>query len=149
MQQTAAIEAGICVRDLDRMHRFYTTALGCEEVRRADIPKELSAALGVAAEGYECVWLKTPMNERIKLMHPALTPDTPAAPGMLTERTGLHYLTFYCSDLDACLAAAQAQGATLISARALIAPDRPLKLCFFRDPEGNVIELVEAAAAVS
>ena len=38
MKQTAAIEAGISVADLDRMLAFYTDVLGCEEVRRRISP---------------------------------------------------------------------------------------------------------------
>ena len=43
------------------------------------------------------------------------------------------------------LAAAEAKGAVLRSDRSLIAEGEPLRLCFFADPEGNIIELVEVA----
>jgi catechol 2,3-dioxygenase-like lactoylglutathione lyase family enzyme len=77
-------------------------------------------------------------------MHPALSPQPATPAAQLTERTGIGFLTFYCSDLHATLAAAEAAGAVLRSDRTLIGAERPLKLCFFADPEGNVIELVEA-----
>jgi catechol 2,3-dioxygenase-like lactoylglutathione lyase family enzyme len=41
------------------------------------------------------------------------------------------------------LASAEAAGAKLRSDRGLLAESRPVRLCFFADPEGNVIELVE------
>ncbi len=145
MKQTAAIETGICVTDLDRMLSFYTGVLSCEEVRRAPIPSELSEQLTLAPDGYLCVWLQTPYGERIKLMSAPQPPEVIDARRYLTDRSGIAYLTFYCSDLSEVLAAAEAQGATLMSDRALVAPDAPLRLCFFRDPEGNVIELVESA----
>ena len=65
----------------------------------------------------------------------------------MSGRTGISYLTFYCSDLDTTLAAAEAAGAVLKSDRALIGKDRDLRLCFFADPEGNIIELVEVKQA--
>lgn len=143
MKQTAAIEAGISVSDLDRMLAFYTEVLGCEEVRRAPIPAQLSEQLTLAPDGYLCVWLQTPFGERIKLMSPPEAPAGNEAPAYLTARRGIAYLTFYCSDLSEVLAAAEAAGATLRSDRALVAPGNPLRLCFFADPEGNIIELVE------
>jgi catechol 2,3-dioxygenase-like lactoylglutathione lyase family enzyme len=143
MQQTAPVEAGIAVSDLDRMLSFYERAIGCREVRRAEIPAALSRAIGLAGYGYTCIWLKTPGGETIKLMRPPLPPTPNGAPALLTERRGIAYLTFYCDDIAAALARAEAEGATLRSDRALLAPDRPVKLCFFADPEGNVIELVE------
>lgn len=145
MKQTAAIETGIRVTDLERMLAFYTDVLSCEEVRRAPIPAQLSEQLTLAPDGYLCVWLQTPFGERIKLMSAPEAPEVIAAPKYLTDRSGIAYLTFYCSDLTEVLAAAEAQGAKLMSDRALVAPDAPLRLCFFTDPEGNVIELVQPA----
>ena len=142
MKQTAAIETGICVTDLERMLAFYTGVLSCEEVRRAPIPPALSEQLTLAPDGYLCVWLQTPFGERIKLMSASKPPEIVEAAKYLTDRSGIAYLTFYCSDLSEVLAAAEAEGATLMSDRALVAPDAPLRLCFFTDPEGNFIELV-------
>jgi catechol 2,3-dioxygenase-like lactoylglutathione lyase family enzyme len=143
VRQTMPLEVGIPVVDLDRMYAFYTQVLSCTEARRADIPGELSRGLGVAPDGYINIWLKTPGNEVIKLVRPPVAPQIPAAPEWMSNRTGIAYLTFYCDDLDTTLAAAEAAGAVLKSDRGLIAADRPLRLCFFADPEGNIIELVE------
>ncbi|MBM4382560.1 MAG: VOC family protein [Deltaproteobacteria bacterium] len=143
MKQIAPVEAGIAVEDLDRMHAFYTRALGCHEVRRAEIPAALSSAITLARDGYTCVWLKTPGGETIKLMRPPNKPAASGAPALLTERRGIAYLTFYCDAIGEVLARCEAAGATLRSDRALIQGERPVKLCFLADPEGNVIELVE------
>lgn len=143
MKQIAPVEAGICVDDLERMLAFYERALGCREVRRAEIPAALSQQIALAANGYTCVWLKTPGGETIKLMRPSTPPAGSGAPALLTERRGLAYLTFYCEAIREVLERAESAGAELRSDRALIADGRPVKLCFFADPEGNVIELVE------
>jgi catechol 2,3-dioxygenase-like lactoylglutathione lyase family enzyme len=143
MKQTAPIEAGIAVADLERMVAFYTQALGCREVRRADIPAALSRGIALAPNGYVCVWLKTPGGETIKLMRPPEAPAASGAPPLLTARRGIAYLTFYCEAIRDVLARAEAAGATLRSERALIAEGSAVKLCFFADPEGNVVELVE------
>jgi catechol 2,3-dioxygenase-like lactoylglutathione lyase family enzyme len=143
MKQTAPIEAGIAVADLERMLAFYTRALGCREVRRAEIPAALSQQIALAPGGYTCVWLKTPGGETIKLMRPPEAPAASGAPPQLTARCGIAYLTFYCEAIRDVLARAEAAGATLRSDRALISEGQPVKLCFFADPEGNVVELVE------
>ena len=44
------------------------------------------------------------------------------------------------------LAAAEERGATVRSDRALLSGDIGIKMVFFEDPEGNVIELVEPVA---
>lgn len=146
MKQTSPLEVGIAVIDFDRMYGFYTEVLSCTEERRADIPAALTQGLTAGAGGYLNVWLKTPGGEIIKLMSPPEPPALNPAPDQLSARTGIAYLTFYCSDLNATLAAAEERGAVLRSDRALIAADRPLRLCFFADPEGNIIELVEVDA---
>jgi catechol 2,3-dioxygenase-like lactoylglutathione lyase family enzyme len=149
VKQIAPVEAGIAVDDLDRMLAFYTNALGCREVRRAEIPAALSSAITLARDGYTCVWLKTPGGETIKLMRPPNKPTPSGAPALLTERRGIAYLTFYCEAIGEVLARCESAGATLRSDRALIQGERPVKLCFLSDPEGNVIELVEPADLAS
>jgi catechol 2,3-dioxygenase-like lactoylglutathione lyase family enzyme len=146
MQQIAPMEVGLVVRDLDRMLRFYTQGLGCSEVRRADIPAPLSQAIRTAANGYVNVWLRTPNGEVIKLVRP---PDLPAhvpVAEFSSERTGFAYLTFYCSDLEATLAKAIEQGAKERSDPSTRSGSIGVKLVFFEDPEGNVVELVEPVA---
>lgn len=142
MDQVAPMEVGLSVIDAVLMHEFYTEVLGCVELRRADIPAGLSDRLTLADDGYLCIWLKTPNGEVIKLMNPLRSPDRTDRSGHLTASTGFAFLTFYVNDLAGVLATAEAHGAELRSDRALTVASGT-KLCFFADPEGNVIELVE------
>jgi len=146
MQQIAPIEVGLPVIDLDNMLSFYRDVLSCEEVRRADISADLSNAIKTSAAGYINVWLRTPNGEVIKLVSPPQAPQRAERLEQSSERTGFAYLTFYCSDLEDVLAAAEARGAEVRSDRALLSGDIGLKMVFFEDPEGNVIELVEPVA---
>ena len=146
MDQIAPIEVGLPVIDLDNMLAFYSNVLSCEEVRRADIPSELSQAIKTSASGYINVWLRTPNGEVIKLVSPPQSPQRADRLEQSSERTGFAYLTFYCSDLEEVLAAAEARGANVRSDRSLLSGDIGLKMVFFEDPEGNVIELVEPLA---
>lgn len=146
MEQIAPLEVGLPVIDMERMHDFYCRVLSFEEVRRAEIPPELTQALTAGAEGYLNVWIRSPQGEIIKLVRPPKAPTRSQAPEALSERTGFGYLTFYCKDIEQVLAAAEASGATVRSDRGLLDGRIGVKLVFFEDPEGNVIELVEPAA---
>ncbi len=143
MQQIAPMEVGLPVIDLNRMLTFYCDVLGCQELRRADIAPELSALIKAAPDGYVNVWLQFPGGEVVKLMRPPQVPAAVATAEYYSQRTGFAYLTFYCSNLEDTLAAALAQGAALLSDRATLSGDVGVKIAFFSDPEGNVIELVE------
>ncbi len=146
MQQIAPMEVGLVVRDLDRMLRFYIDALSMSEVRRADIPAPLSQAIRTAENGYVNVWLRSPNGEVIKLVRPPELPAHVQAATFSSERTGFAYLTFYCSDLEATLAKAIEQGAKERSDPSTRSGSIGVKLVFFEDPEGNVVELVEPVA---
>lgn len=143
MEQIAPLEVGISVADLDRMLDFYARVLSCTEVRRADIPAALTAPLASSRDGYVNVWLKAPGGEVVKLFRPPTAPTPDAPRSFLADRTGIAFLTFYCRDIEGVLATAEANGAVLRSDRSLLGGAVGVKLAFFDDPEGNVIELVE------
>ncbi len=147
MQQLTPMEVGIVVADLDRMLAFYTEVLSCVEQRRSDIPVELSRALRTAPAGYINVWLKTPYGEVIKLVKPPEAPLCVRAPEYSSARSGFAYLTFYCAEIDKVLESATARGAIVRSDDWTLSGSIGLKLVFFEDPEGNVIELVEPKSA--
>lgn len=147
MEQIAPLEVGLPVIDMERMHDFYCRVLSFEEVRRADIPPELTQALTAGAEGYLNVWLRSPHGEIIKLVRPPQAPARSTPLEVLSERTGFGYLTFYCKDIEQVLAEAEANGAKVRSDRGLLDGRIGVKLVFFEDPEGNVIELVEPMAS--
>ncbi|MCC5871418.1 MAG: VOC family protein [Gammaproteobacteria bacterium] len=146
MEQIAPLEVGLPVIDMEKMHDFYCRVLSFEEVRRADIPPELTQALTAGADGYLNVWLRSPHGEIIKLVRPPVAPERSVAPAALSTRTGFGYLTFYCKDIERVLAEAEASGAKVRSDRGLLDGRIGVKLIFFEDPEGNVIELVEPVA---
>ena len=142
MRQIAPLEIGIPVIDLDRMVKFYTTVFSCEEVRRADIPEELSRNIRVHPEGYVNVWLKFTGGEVVKLVQPPTPPAAAPVQEFTGTQTGIAYFTLYCDDIAGAIRIAKEAGAEMISEPTL-AQGEALKLAFLRDPEGNVFELVE------
>ncbi len=144
MQQVRPLEIGIPVADLELMVSFYTTVFGCKEVRRADIPAELSQKIRVAKDGYVNVWLEFPGGEVVKLVRPATAPSPQTPLTYAAEETGIAYFTLYCDDIVAAVQAAEAHGAQMVSDRSLFEAEVPVKVAFLKDPEGNVFEFVES-----
>ncbi len=144
MRQTAPLEIGLPVIDLDRMVDFYVSVFGCEEVRRADIPADLSRRIRVADEGYVNVWLQLPGGEVIKLVRPPSPPQSKAQLEFSATSTGVAYFTLFCDDIATAIDKALAQGAELRSDPALAESGVGVKLAFLADPEGNVFEFVES-----
>ena len=144
MNQKAPLEIGLPVRDLETMVAFYKEVFSCQELRRADIPAELSSRVGIAENGYVNVWLQFPGGEIIKLLHPPEPPQEKPAERYLATRTGIRFFTLYCDDVAAAVSSAVANGAELITERVLMEGGVGAKLAFLRDPEGNVFEFVEA-----
>ena len=143
MNQIAPLEIGIAVKDLDLMVDFYQQVFACEEVRRADIPAQLSSQIGVAKDGYVNVWLKFPGGEIVKFVKPPEPPKRDEQPSFMADKAGVAYFTIYCDAIGEAIAEAEALGATLVSERALAEQGDGLKLAFLRDPEGNAFEFVQ------
>ncbi|MEU0070106.1 VOC family protein [Streptomyces sp. NPDC006332] len=138
---TAPFEAGVVVRDLERMERFYREVLGCFEVHRSRVPASIAAAAGLGGE-LLVVWLQVPAGGRVKLILPQAgsAPCEPVVP--LTARRGLSYLTFPVDDLGPVAAALAVGGARSLS-DPVVVPARGRRISFWADPEGNVLELVD------
>jgi catechol 2,3-dioxygenase-like lactoylglutathione lyase family enzyme len=147
MKMEAPLELGIAVRDLPRMVAFYVDVLGCATVSEVNVPPEKSRANGLSPDGATVVRVQTPYGERIKLL---AAPSTGAATHgqWLLARAGLAYVTFIINGIDAWHARLKAQGVALASDAPV--ENRPgLRVLFFKDPEGNVLELVEYADLAS
>ena len=143
LRMTVPMEVGICCADLDAQLAFYTGVMGLKLVNRVTVPADKARATGLTPHGYEVARLQTPYGERIKLLQPAVAP-TPAAPGSaILDRQGAMYLTLIVRDLPGVVRALEAKGVVFDSTPAPMEVRPGTWLAFFRDPEGNVLELVE------
>ena len=79
----------------------------------------------------------------MSLLQPAVAPQPRPAAGAILDRQGATYLTFIVRDLPGVVRQLQARGVTFDSAPAPMEVRPGTWLAFFRDPEGNVLELVE------
>lgn len=143
MHMTVPMEVGICCRDLDALLAFYTDVVGLKLVNRVSVPADKARATGLTAHGYDVARLQTPYGERIKLLQPSVPPETAVRGAAILDRQGATYLTFIVRDLAGVVRNLQARGVVFDSTPAPMEVRPGTWLAFFRDPEGNVLELVE------
>ena len=96
----------------------------------------------------EIAFLQTPYGERIKLLQPHVPPTGLDCPETLTVQTGVAYLTFYVDDIDAMAERLLASGAPSMC-DPVVLQGATNRVCFFRDPEGNPVELVHVEDIVT
>ncbi|HRP22045.1 MAG TPA: VOC family protein [Alicycliphilus sp.] len=139
------LEVGLGVRDLPRMRYFYENALGCQFVNEVAVPADKARQAALSDGGYTVVRLQTSYGERIKLLAPANPPAAAVHGGPILDQPNACYLTFIVDDIDAAIARLQAHGVEFLTGPARVEVRPGTFLSFCRDPEGNVLELVQYA----
>ena len=143
LQMTVPMEIGICCKDLDALLAFYTDVVGLTLVNRVSVPADMARATGLTEHGYSVARLQTSYGERIKLLQPGVTPESAVRGAAILDRQGTTYLTFIVRDLAGAVRNLESKGVVFDSAPAPMEVRPGTWLAFFRDPEGNVLELVE------
>ena len=130
---------GLTVADLERSVGFYTSLLGCTVEARFSVSGDaFGTVVGHDGASGQFVHLRSG-GRRIELVEyePAGTSREPAA---LPDPGGTH-LAFAVDDVDAAIAGLPAAVDTLSEPRTTASGTR---LVFLRDPDGNLVELLEA-----
>ncbi|MGE8547316.1 VOC family protein [Alcaligenes sp. WGS1538] len=145
MKMVSPLEVGISCRDLPALRRFYEDVLDFQFVSEFVVPADKARAAAMSAAGYTVVRLQTSYGERIKLIQAVEAGELPAPTEWILDRPTSSYLTFIVADIDAAIARLQAAGASFMTGPGRIEVRPGVYLAFCRDPEGNVLELVEYA----
>ena len=142
-EMTAPLEVGIACRDLPRLRRFYEELLGFAFVSEFIVPAENSAASALSAHGYTVVRLQTSYGERVKLLAPNVPVAAQARPVYILDQPNAIYLTFIVADISAAIARLLEAGTDFMTGNERVEVRPGVYLAFCRDPEGNVLELVQ------
>ncbi|QEU01791.1 VOC family protein [Pseudomonas oryzihabitans] len=142
MKMLVPLEVGICCVNLEKLSRFYQDVLGFTFVAQVKMSAEAAEKVGLSKGGYSVSRLQTPYGERIKLLAPDIMPES-SNTGLILDRVNTTYLTFIVEDIDALVEQLQSAGATFFAGDAPIQLRPDVKALFCRDPEGNLLELVE------
>ena len=134
---------GICVSDLERSLRFYRDALGFRVEHELHVEGEPSdTLLRLRGVDLRAVYLQRD-GVRIELLRFASPPAPPARTRAMHER-GLTHLSFRVADLDATIAALRAAGERILDETIIRIPEFRAAACFVVDPDGQLVELVQA-----
>jgi catechol 2,3-dioxygenase-like lactoylglutathione lyase family enzyme len=134
---------GICVSDLERSLAFYRDLLGFAPEHELKVEGEpTDTLLRLRGTKLKAVYLARD-GVRIELLHFASPPAPPRHQRVMNE-VGLTHLSFRVADLDAVVADLRAAGAQVLDDTVLRFPDFGSAACFVVDPDGQLIELVQA-----
>jgi glyoxylase I family protein len=134
---------GIGVSDLERSLRFYRDLLGFTWEHALDVEGEpTDTLLRLRGTKLHAEYLSRD-GVRIELLHFA-SPAAPARPERAINEHGLTHLSFRVTDMDAVLAALRAAGERVLEDTVIRFPEWQSAACFVVDPDGQLIELVQA-----
>jgi len=134
---------GICVSDLDRSLRFYRDLLGFTQEHDLEVAGEpTSTLLRLRDVELKAVYLVRD-GVRIELLHFA-SPPAPARRTRVMNEPGLTHLSFRVADLQAVARVLRDAGERVLDETVLDFPEFQSAACFVVDPDGQLIELVQA-----
>jgi catechol 2,3-dioxygenase-like lactoylglutathione lyase family enzyme len=134
---------GICVSDLERSLRFYQDLLGFTREHELEAGGEPTGTLlRLRDVRLKAVYLVRD-GIRIELLHFASPPAPPRRERVMNE-PGLTHLSFRVADLQAVVRALREAGERVLEETVLDFPAFGSAACFVVDPDGQLIELVQA-----
>jgi len=143
----------IVVSNLERSERFYAKLLGFKVTRRALLEGDwIESIVGLADVCADVVYLEPPNGGmRIELLH-YRAPSGAALPETASANTvGLRHVALRVADIDALYERLSAAGVAFVGPptavpAGVVKHDAGRKrLCYFRDPDGVILELAEYA----
>ena len=144
----------IVVDDLDLMSGFYTKTLGLVPTKRVTISGDwIDETVGLQGVVGDVIYLDLPTGPRIELIR-YRSPQGIRPPGMDQPNThGLRHIALRVRGIEAYVEKLASAGVKFISrvhvvptAQVMYAGEVRKHIVYFRDPEGNLLELCEYKA---
>jgi catechol 2,3-dioxygenase-like lactoylglutathione lyase family enzyme len=142
----------LVVRDLGRLEAFYQSALGLKITKRVTISGEwIDRTVGLSNVRAQVVYLELPAGPRIELIRYDSPPSPDAsADAQSPNATGPRHIAFRVDGIDELVERLRNAGVEFFS-QVQTVPDSQVtytdgvrkRLVYFRDPEGNILELCE------
>ncbi|TCS37563.1 catechol 2,3-dioxygenase-like lactoylglutathione lyase family enzyme [Paucimonas lemoignei] len=137
------LEVGIVCRDLPKLRRFYEDVMGFTAISEIKIGADKAAQSALSAGGYTVVRLQTNYGERVKLLQPDTPPAASEPTQYILDKANAAYLTFIVEDIDAAITKLLEAGIEFMTGNTRVEVRDGVYLAFCRDPEGNILELVQ------
>lgn len=139
MTTLSAHHVGITVSDLEKTLAFYRDALGLSVVDRFEVGGDAFAdAVDVDGASARFAHLEA---DGIRLELVAYDPGAPARPAPDLDEPGATHVGLAVDDLETVYEELPDEVPTLSEPRTT---ESGTSICFLRDPEGNLVELLEA-----
>ncbi|WP_306058757.1 VOC family protein [Natronococcus wangiae] len=139
MSNLSAHHVGLTVSDLEKTLAFYREALGLELVDRFEVGGDAFAdAVDVDGASARFAHLET---DGVRLEIVAYDPEAPARPTSDLNEPGAAHVGLAVDDLEGFYEGLPDEVPTLSEPRTT---ESGTSICFLRDPEGNLVEVLEA-----
>jgi catechol 2,3-dioxygenase-like lactoylglutathione lyase family enzyme len=148
---SAIDHVNLVVSEMPRMLAFYRDVIGFTVTKQVTISGDwIGKTVGLTNVSAEVVYLDLPSGPRIELLR-YLSPDAIRVRGVEKPNAiGLRHMAFKVDDVDAMVAKLRAASVEFFSGVQTV-PDSQVtyaggvrkRLVYFRDPEGNILELCE------
>lgn len=146
---TQTIDIGMVVSNLDKSLSFYKDVLGFTEVAGFKVPGEFGVASGLSNNQelnvHVLVLGQGATATKLKLMEFKSAPGARVDNAFIHSSYGIRYLTLAVKDLNSSVERANKAGGKLVAKCPVPLPagfPEGLGLANYRDPDGNLIELV-------
>lgn len=144
------IDVGVVTSDVERAVKFYTEAIGFQEIQGFSVDSELCADAGLTdhkkLDVRVLVLENDPSATRLKLMSLPGVKSKTTDNAFIHSQLGYKYLTINVTDGNATLARLKQAGVKPIAKGPVKIPEKlvpgGLSLAVVRDPDGNLIELI-------
>ena len=133
---------GLCVADMDRCIAFYRDVLGLDKISDTGMTGEfLDTVQGKSGIDFRIVKFASPEGFFIELLQDRVHKVAPQTENCLQD-AGLRHFAYEVDDVDAIYEKVKAYGCEIISAPCT-SDDGSMRLFFVRDPEMNLIEIMQ------
>ncbi len=133
---------GIVVHDMERCLRFWTDVMGLKvAVDFWETGAFIDTLQHLEGVKLHMIKLTAPDGSMIELLKDDSHPTAPPDRNDLCDR-GIRHIAFMVADADAACQSLTDHGCPVLS-QPLVAPDGKARVFFARDPEGNLLELVQ------
>ena len=137
---------GIVVEDMERSLRFWRDVMGLEvAIDFREEGKFIDTVQSLKGVKLHMIKLRAPDGSVVELLKDESHSTPPPERNELCDR-GIRHVAFTVADADASWRKLKAEGCELLSVP-VTAPDGKARLFFTRDPEGNLLEIVQMITA--
>lgn len=143
------IDLGCVVSDVDAAVKFYTQAIGFEEVPGFDVPADFATQAGLTDRQPLSIRVlvlgKDETATKLKVMEVPGAKIKSSDNATIHSQLGFSYLTIYITDMDAAVARLNKAGVKILGKGPVELPadlGAGVYLALVRDPDGNLVELV-------